>query len=285
MKNKSNNKLGVMQGRLLPKFQGRYQAHPVENWKKEFFIAKDIGLDCIEFILDLNDLEKNPLIYFGGINEIEKVIEETGVEIKSICADCFMQEPLHQSKGNAERSLFLLNQLLTSGKQLEVSDIVIPCVDQSSLNSNQKITNFVKNIRPMLEKLEQSSINLALETDLAPQPFADLLNQFDSEFISVNYDIGNSASLGYDPLEELNAYGSRITDIHIKDRMFKGGPVLLGTGNADFKTFFQALKSYNYEGLFIMQAYRDDEGVEVFKRQLEWIKLYLKLNNFYLTNN
>jgi len=51
-----------MQGRLLPKFQGRYQAHPKGFWQKEFEIAKEIGLDCIEFILDFNDAEDNPLI-------------------------------------------------------------------------------------------------------------------------------------------------------------------------------------------------------------------------------
>ena len=33
------NKIGVMQGRLLPKHQGRYQAHPLGYWQKEFEIA------------------------------------------------------------------------------------------------------------------------------------------------------------------------------------------------------------------------------------------------------
>ena len=57
-----NNNIGVMQGRLLPKYQGRYQAHPVNYWQNEFEIAKNIGLDCIEFILDFNDAEINPLL-------------------------------------------------------------------------------------------------------------------------------------------------------------------------------------------------------------------------------
>ena len=47
-----------MQGRLLPKYQGRYQAHPVDSWKPEFKLAKSKSLDCIEFILDYNDVEK-----------------------------------------------------------------------------------------------------------------------------------------------------------------------------------------------------------------------------------
>ena len=55
------NKIGIMQGRLLPKYQNRYQAHPIGYWKKEFLIASELGLDSIEFILDYNDSEKNPL--------------------------------------------------------------------------------------------------------------------------------------------------------------------------------------------------------------------------------
>jgi L-ribulose-5-phosphate 3-epimerase len=47
-----------MKGRLLPKYQGRYQALPVDYWQQEFELAKEIGLDCIEFILDFNGAEK-----------------------------------------------------------------------------------------------------------------------------------------------------------------------------------------------------------------------------------
>ena len=54
-----SNLVGVMQGRLLAKYHGRYQAHPVGYWQQEFEVAKKIGLDCIEFILDFNDFEKN----------------------------------------------------------------------------------------------------------------------------------------------------------------------------------------------------------------------------------
>ena len=64
-----------MQGRLLPKFQGRYQAHPVGYWQKEFWIAQQIGLGCIEFILDFNDAEENPLLKAGGIDEIKTTLE------------------------------------------------------------------------------------------------------------------------------------------------------------------------------------------------------------------
>ena len=61
------NPIGVMQGRLLPKYKGRYQAHPVGYWQDEFPKAAELGLDCIEFILDYNDAEQNPLDDSGGV--------------------------------------------------------------------------------------------------------------------------------------------------------------------------------------------------------------------------
>ena len=265
-----------MQGRLLPKYNGRYQAHPLGYWKDEFFISKEIGLDCIEFILDFNDFNNNPLIKNRGIDEIQSIVDKTGVEVRSICADYFMEAPLHAKNSKlAESSLELLIILLNNVSKLGVKDIVIPCVDQSSLCNKAALTRFVENLTPAIELAEKNQINLSLETDLEPEAFLKLLNLCDSKIVTVNYDIGNSAALGYDPIEELNTYGERISDIHIKDRKLGGGPICLGDGSADFSTFFKKLKAFNYQGPFIMQAYRDDEGVEIFKKQLEWITPYL----------
>jgi L-ribulose-5-phosphate 3-epimerase len=130
-------------------------------------------------------------------------------------------------------------------------------------------------MKPIVEAAEKFKINLSLETDLQPNLFFELLERFDSEMVTVNYDIGNSAALEYDPDEELEAYGNKITDIHIKDRVFGGGPVTLGEGNADFSKFFNKLIEFDYQGPFIMQAYRDEEGIEIFKKQLSWISKYL----------
>ena len=94
--------------------------------------------------------------------------------------------------------------------------------------------------------------------------------------MKVNYDIGNSAGLGFNMVEELDQYGHHISDIHIKDRLLNGKSVLLGQGNANFELFFDTLLQYKYEGIFIMQAYRDEEGVEIFKKQLNFIKPFLK---------
>jgi len=273
---KLNNKIGVIQGRLLPKYQGRYQAHPVGYWQKEFEIVNKIGLDCIEFILDYNEVELNPLFKNGGIEEIIAVCNKTGLAIKTICADYFMQAPLHATdRYVAEQSFLVLNRLLETSTKLGVTDIIIPCVDQSTLDGKEAMDRFVNQVSRVIPIIENKEINLSLETDLAPEPFIELLDKLDSTRITVNYDIGNSAALGYNIIEELDAYGDRITDIHIKDRVLGGGPVILGQGSADFGLFFNKLKEFDYKGPFIMQAYRDEEGIEVFKSQFNWIAKYI----------
>jgi sugar phosphate isomerase/epimerase len=268
--------IGVMQGRLLPKYQGRYQAHPVGYWKDEFNIARKIGLSFIEFILDYNDAEINPLLRDGGIDEILSVCESSGVVTRTVCADYFMEAPLHAyDESVANHSISILNRLLISSEQLGITDIVLPCVDRSRFYSTIVIDRFVKRIREPVALAEKTGVNLSLETDLAPEPYLELLDRFDSDRVTVNYDIGNSAAHGYDPCDELDAYGVRVSDVHIKDRVSNGGSVVLGEGQAEFSLAFGKLREVNYKGPYIMQAYRDEEGLDIFKRQLVWVKRYL----------
>jgi L-ribulose-5-phosphate 3-epimerase len=265
-----------MQGRLLPKYKGRYQAHPLGYWQDEFLKASELGLDCIEFILDFNDVNLNPLIYKNGLAEIKSLVNQTGVEVKTICADYFMEAPLHSKNiDTAKFSKNILINLLNQSAELGLTDIVIPCVDQSSLDTSEAKNRFISMLMQVIEIAELNKVNLSLETDLPPKPFLKLIKSFDSNIVTVNYDIGNSAALGFDPIEEIETYGDRITDIHIKDRVLGGSSVVLGDGDANFKIFFTKLKDVNYQGPFIMQAYRDEEGVEIFKHQLEWIAPYL----------
>jgi len=269
------NLLGVMEGRLLPKYQGRYQAHPVGYWQGEFARAAALDLNCIEFILDFNDAETNPLLRPDGPDEILRVTAETGVKVRTVCADYFMEAPLHHEKTEiASHSQAVLRRLLHSGKALSLTDIVIPCVDQSSMLDQAAQDRFVKRMLPLVDEVESLGVNLSLETDLSPHPFAELVARFHSPRVTVNYDIGNSAALGFDPAEELACYGERISDVHIKDRTLGGGSVVLGTGDAQFERFFNALRPLDYQGPFIMQAYRDDEGVIIFSQQLAWIRQY-----------
>lgn len=266
-------KIGVMQGRLLPKYQGRYQAHPIGYWEDEFEIAASLGVDLIEFILDYNDYEENPLMSASGCKKIKDIVNQSGVKVKTVCADYFMDAPLHSTDLYvATLSAAVLRELIINSRTIGVTDIVLPLVDHSSVRDLESQDLFIRAIEPFFSYLDEQNMNLNLETDLDPTAFKNLLNQIDSDRVTVNYDTGNSAGLGYDPEQEFAAYGDRITDIHIKDRVKNGFSVCLGQGSADFSKIFKCVQNYGYSGPFIMQAFRDDDGLEIFKTQLTWLR-------------
>ena len=264
--------LGIMQGRLLPKYKGRFQAHPVSYWSEEFPLAQERNLDLIEFILDYNDFKLNPLLSSNGLTEIKEVSDKTGVKVKTICADYFMIKTFHKnSQFEIHESINVLNNLIKNSKEIGVEQIIIPCVDSSSLKI-QDFDLFITNIKDCLVNAEKLKISICLETDLNPEEFSDLLARIPYESVKVNYDIGNSASLGYDIEEEFKAYGDKVINIHVKDRLFNGGSVELGSGDVNFDQVLNILKKIKYREVMIMQSYRDDIGTQIFDKQLKFIR-------------
>jgi hexulose-6-phosphate isomerase len=62
------------------------------------------------------------------------------------------------------------------------------------------------------------------------------------------------------PADEIAAYGQRIVNVHIKDRVLGGTTVPLGTGSADFESVFAALAKAGYRGNYILQTARAQDG-------------------------
>ena len=85
--------IGIMQGRLSPRIDGKIQAYPAKTWQKEFEIAQEIGYSAIEWIVE-KPLEINAMMSKSGMTEIKEIILKTGVRVDYVCADIFMQQPL-----------------------------------------------------------------------------------------------------------------------------------------------------------------------------------------------
>jgi len=131
--------IGIMQGRLSPRIDGKIQAYPAKTWQKEFEIAQEIGYSAIEWIVE-KPLEINALMLKSGIREINQVILKTGVKIDYVCADVFMQQPLvRMSQKTWEENKKFLNNILINAKEVGAIGVEIPFVDASSIkNENEK---------------------------------------------------------------------------------------------------------------------------------------------------
>jgi hexulose-6-phosphate isomerase len=262
--------IGIMQGRLSPRIDGKIQAYPAKTWQKEFEIAQEIGYAAIEWIVE-KPLEVNALMSKSGMQEIKEIILKTGVRIDFICADIFMQQPLiRMSQEIREENKEHLKNILVSAKEVGAIGVEIPFVDASSIKSESEINELISCMQEAFELAKEIGMKISLETDLNPTSFKELLNRINLNHVQANYDIGNSASLGFDPIEEINAIGKRILNVHVKDRKFGSTTVPLGTGDADIKLSLSRLSEINYLGGITMQAARGSDDIEVAKSQLKY---------------
>lgn len=256
--------IGIMQGRLLPLTDGRIQCFPRENWNDEFALAAHAQVDSIEWIYDAYGADVNPLATDKGIESILELVDGHGVQVASVCADYFMERPLVRATSTElDERLGVLFWLVERCGRLGVTRIVLPFVDASRIETAGELTQAISILGQASRRAEDLGIELHIETSLAPERFAGFLSRLPSEFVRVNYDSGNSASLGYDPREEFSAYGARIGSVHIKDRARGGGTVPLGTGDADLPVVFECLRDLDYNGDVIMQVARGVDGDEL----------------------
>jgi len=248
-----------MQGRLSPPVGGRIQSFPVDTWRDEFPRAREAGLDCIEWVYEVDTEAGNPLATEAGVAAIQALVATTGVAVGSICADFYMQERLVGDDGVPRAAAVEhLRRLLQRAAGLGVRYLVLPFVDESSLQSEAQLAGLAKVMTALLPKAEEAGVELHLETDLNPARLAQLLKEVSQPFLRANYDIGNSASLGHDPVEELTLLGPWLGSVHVKDRLLGGGTVPLGTGAADFAACFRLFRQSHYRGPFILQAAREE---------------------------
>lgn len=257
-------RIAIMQGRLVPPEGATIQCFPRERWADEFALAAEAGLDAIEWIHDAYGETMNPLLSDEGARRMRELADASGVRVRSLCADWFMDRPLLDPDPavHAERSAHLAWLLARCAAQ-EIERVVLPFVDHVAIRDEAQMDLLARTLAALEPDIEETGVEVHLETSLPPADFAALLERIPHPLVRVNYDSGNSAALGYDPREEFAAYGRRIGSFHLKDRRRGGGTVPLGEGDAPLGATFARLREAGYRGDLVLQVARGDRGDEV----------------------
>jgi len=253
--------IGFMQGRLSPLVEGKIQAFPWPYWREEFPLAEKHGFRLMEWTLDQERLSENPLMTREGRQEILRLIKQHGVAVKTLTGDCFMQAPFYKAQGRVRQQLLAdLQQVVKCSAALGIKSVLLPLVDNGRVENPRQEEGLAKELSGMVSLLKDAGVQLLFESDYPPDRLASFLGLFEARYFGLTYDIGNSAALGYQPEEEIAAYGARILNVHVKDRVLGGGTVPLGEGDADIPGALKALSSAGYRGPYILQTARAQDG-------------------------
>ncbi len=192
-----------------------------------------------------------------------------------------MQAPFWKTSGKAQTDL--QSDFLAIGRAcaaVGIRMIVVPLVDNGRLETAEQENDFVDFLLAQKPFLAEHQLQVIFESDFTPPELARFIARLPAERSGINYDIGNSAALGFNPVEEFAAYGARVVNVHVKDRVLGGTTVPLKTGSANFDVVFSTLAQQNYQGNFILQTARASEGnhTEVLCNYLDmtqqWIHQY-----------
>lgn len=267
-------KIGIMQGRLSPKEPQLLQSFPWEYWEDEFERAKIIGYSFIEWLVDKPNWKNNPLLTVEGRNGIRALMDNTGVNVQTLCAHYFIDgEIISENETLCTESIKVLNILIKAAADLGVSNIVLPFFDNATLIKEKNVDHLKKSLKDSIGVAAEYDVNILIESDLNANKLQELIISFNSESVGVCYDIGNAASLGFDVISEINKLAPYIYEIHIKDRKINGGSVMLGKGDAPIKEVIKHLVEKGYRKPIILETPVGDDWEKAARDHYDYMSL------------
>ncbi len=273
------NRIGFMQGRLSPLIDGKIQAFPAAYWQTEFEIGHQNQFSLIEWTLDSENLYLNPLMTAAGQSKIHALSKEFDMTVYSLTGDCFMQNPFWKAKKTQINSLLEnFRMVVRACSAVGIQIIVVPLVDNGRIENASQEKILIAMLEQELPLISSLNLKIAFESDFEPTRLARFIAKLDPRYFGVNYDVGNSASLGFNPRNEVAEYGDRILNVHIKDRLLGGTTVPLGTGSAMFEIVFDELAKVKYRGAYILQTARAANGdhLQVLCKYRDMTRTWLK---------
>ncbi len=262
--------VAILQGRLSPDIDRRYQFFPKEHWQDEFKTGHELGFDGIEWLVDPKGWESNP-IFGTSVEEIQQLSRASLLPVVSICADWFMEVCIW--KGDPEVHRDHIRSLFPHLQGTINKVLLIPLLETHSIFKASIQEKVVSVLKPLSGELETLGISIAFETELTANQLITFLNKFDSNAFGVYYDIGNCTSYGFDCPSDIRTLNNRIKGIHIKDRKIgTTTPLRLGEGDANFESVIKALREIDWQGTLVMQAWRGEDYINDAQIQLQFVR-------------
>lgn len=267
---------GIMQGRLSDKNGAPLQSFPIEAWKVEFFRAKRVGFDNIEWLVDGVSDEHNPIFSPSGRRQIREQIIKSGIRVESLCAHTLIDGDLIKTRRARATRIDYMKRLIESSADIGIKRIIIPAMGTSGLENEDASESMVD----MLMSVAPGSDNLfLLETDLSHWKIIHFIAKLDLSNIGVVLDIGNVNALGFDFSQEIKALGGIIREVHIKDRRrVDGKSVRLGRGGSPFGLVSNELAKIHWSGCFVLETPVFDNWLEESCHNLKFSREIFKMS-------
>ena len=265
----------LVQGRGLKQIKKDIQYFPF-NWEEEFPIIERLGFDGIEWIYDKYSEHENPILNSDGRKQMMELSEIHSVKLENIVFDWFLKHPLFAEDDGVslESKIKHMRKLIKYSSITGFKNIIFPILEENNIDSTKKfkkcIDIFKENI---LDDLNEFNIQIHFETSLTSEKERKFLKELNHDKLKICFDIGNSASYGYEPRSTINEISEFLGSVHVKDRLLDGPSVSLNNGIVNFKKVFKTFDEINFSGPLSYQIYRNmlTDNIYLLKQSLTFI--------------
>lgn len=269
------SKFLLVQGRALPQIDESLQSFP-SNWIEEFPLIEKLGFDGIEWIYDKKSEYNNPILNLDQHENIKMISKKYNVSLENIVFDWFIIHPLIKNNDiTLSTKIEKLIDLLDISEKIGFQRVIFPLLEGNSIHDSNEMELFLKIFSDnILPTLNLKKLEIHFETSMSPNDEFYFINKLDNSQTKICFDMGNSASLGFDCSEVLDKISPFLGSVHIKDRLINGPTVPLGEGLVDFSKVFKILNEIKFSGPISFQAYRNKNS-----NNIELLNSYLMFIN------
>jgi L-ribulose-5-phosphate 3-epimerase len=264
----------IVQGRTLPQNDESLQSFP-SNWMDEFPLIKQLGFKGIEWIYDKKSEDSNPILNSNEYYKIQSLSKKYNISLENIVFDWFIAHPLLKKEDiSLQTKINKLIDLLDYSRKIGFKRIIFPLLEGNAIHDSNEMKLFLKIFSDdVISTLNLNKLEIHFETSMAPNEELNFISKLNNPQTKICFDMGNSASLGFDCTEVLDKIHPFLGSVHIKDRLINGSTVPLGEGSVDFLTIFRILNKIKFSGPISFQAYRDknSNNIELLKKYLMFI--------------
>ena len=152
-------------------------------------------------------------------------------------------------------------------------------MEKALLIKKMKI-KFVKIYLKFLKLVKKKNIELLIESNMRPKEFFKLKKKIKVKNFYFLFDTGNRVLLKKNSVSDILKFNKEIKHVHLKDKNLKNKNVIIGEGDVQFNSIFNAFKRINYKGSFTIESQRGkvikDQATKNYLFFKSLIKKYLK---------
>ena len=216
-------------------------------------LAKKLGFDGVEISIGVGT-ERLPLADAEVQKQYVAEGRRVGLPIPSTCLNILHRNIL-KSDPLAQR---WVADSIPITRSVGARVILLPFFGKGSLRTHDEMDYVADYLREIAPEAEKAGVVLGLEDTCSAEDNVRMVERARSRAVLVYYDIGNSASGGFDVVREIRWLGkSRICEFHIKDN-----PNFLGQGKIDIPAVVDAIADIGFAGWAHLETSSPTKSVE-----------------------